>query len=301
MTAWRGVARLAARVAGGRGTFRRRAMISARTNVPEFRGIRAINVATRELNTSLERLATGKRINRASDDPSGLIAADSFAARGAEIRSEIKRLERAVYIGNARDGAQSAVGDLLIELEGLVVQAANTGATSREEREALQIEVDGVLRGMEFVISTSQFNGIKLFEGQTLRSLGGLNAEGDAQDYTLADLGTGGRLNLIDGDLEKAQQLVGRSREGNNFERADLGARIKNDFEARIDGLYVELENLLSAESVIRDTDYAVEVSNLVRAQVLREAATQSTLIARAQQAQATLALLGGANILASK
>lgn len=276
-------------------------MISARTNVPEFKGIRAINVATRDLNTSLERLATGKRINRASDDPSGLIAADGFAARGAEIRSEIKRLERAIYIGNAREGAQSAVGDLLIELEGLVVQAANTGATSREEREALQIEVDGILRGVEFVISNSQFNGIKLFEGQTLGSLGGLNAEGDERDYTLADLGTGGRLNLIDGDLEKAQQLLGRSRDGNNFERADLGARIKNDFEARIDGLYVELENLLSAESVIRDTDYAVEVSNLVRAQVLREAATQSTLIARAQQAQATLALLGGANILASK
>jgi flagellin len=268
---------------------------SVLTNIPEIRSIHQMNKASRAMSSSMEKLATGKRINRASDDPSGLIAADHLSGQAKSIRAEISKLERAVYLSNARDGAEAAVGDMLLDLQSIIVTAASTGATTREEREALQVQAVETVKAIDFVFNTSTFGGIKLLEGGSALGLasvtGPAGEDGQTKTYSLHDIA--GDLNLVDGNMELAQQLVNAASGSITHSRAERGALVKNQFESRIDSLYVELENTVAAESIIRDTDYAAEVSSLVRSQVLREAALQMTLVAREHMAKSTLALLG--------
>lgn len=270
-------------------------MNSVLTNIPEMRSIHQMNKASRAVTSSMEKLATGKRINRASDDPAGLIAADNLSGRAKSIRAEISGLERAVYLSNARDGAEAAVGDMLLDLQGLIVTAASTGATTKEEREALHVQAVETIKAISFVYNTSTFGGMKLLEGGSaigLASVSGPGGEdGEVRNYSLLDIS--GDLNLVDGNMELAQKVVNEASSSITRSRAERGAVVKNQIESRIDALYVELENTMSAESVIRDTDYASEVSNLVRSQVLQQAAMQMTLVAREHMAKTTLALLG--------
>lgn len=271
-------------------------MASIVTNLSGLIAQRHYVEQTQAVNRSIHRLATGKRINRAADDPSGLIAADEFARRGLAIRKQIEGLERAEKKAAASEGTYSAIGDLLIELDALTIQAANTGASSKEEREALQIEADGIIEAIEFVVSTSTFNGASLFEGVSLSSLGSINGsvspDAEAQTFTLNDLKTGGALNLVDGNTSLAQELVRSTLGGNSDHRANLGNLQKNFYDREIDALYKELESVAGAESIIRDTDYAKEVSELVRAQVLQEAALKVILISRDQARNTALSLL---------
>lgn len=281
----------------------------------ELVGMRALAQQQQAAHKAMERLATGKRINRASDDPSGLIVANSFAARGASIVKEIERLELASIKAQAKEGALSVVQDLYAELGSLVVRAANRGALGEGEREALQIEADGIIDAIEFLHNTTRFRGELVFAPGSFESIGatqwsdpGEGAQTQEPDksespepsldqpsqttVTLSDLRTGGALNLIDGNLELAQQVVGGVAGGATQTRAALGAQVKYFYEKQISALQRELEGVQSSESVIRDADFAVETVNLVRSQVLAQAAISAILISR-RQAGAALGLLG--------
>ena len=86
----------------------------------------ALERAQAGVGDSLEKLATGKRINRASDDPSGLVAAETLKVDRTKLDRTIRGFERESSFLGAKDGALSALGDLVLELEGIVVSAANT-------------------------------------------------------------------------------------------------------------------------------------------------------------------------------
>lgn len=271
-------------------------MLSVRTNISSLVGMRMYAQQTEAVNRSLHRLSTGKRINRAADDPSGLIAADNMAARSKAINTQIKGLERASYQSAASEGAYSVISDMLVDLDSLVVQAANTGASSKEEREALQIEADSIIEGIDHILSTSTFNGEKLFAGRTADSYGSvtgaLTEGGPSAQFDLSDLKTGGSLNLVDGHVGLAQELT-KASSGSVVEiRAGIGNLQKNYYDREISALQRELETLAETESIIRDTDYAKEVTELVRAQILQQVALKTILIARDQNRDAVFALL---------
>lgn len=256
-------------------------MISATTNLAELVGMRQYEQQTQAVNRSIERLATGKRINRAKDDPAGLIAADGMAARAAAVSKQIKHLEVDQHRLAAKEGAYSVIGDLLLDLSALTVHAANTGALSPEERDAIQIEADSIVEGIDFIFQTTTFNGQKVFEGMTSASFG------------LDEFKAGGALNLVDGDLEASQARAESLGTSVSESRAGLGALQKDFYEHELNLLHREFEGLASAESLIRDTDYAREVSELVRSQILQEAALQAILISRDSARSSALSLLG--------
>jgi flagellin len=147
-------------------------VISAQTNLAGLVGLRQYELQTQAVNRSMERSATGKRINRAKDDPAGLIAADSFAARSGAIRKQVQRLEFDSHRLAAQEGAYSVINDLLIDLGTLVVNAANTGALSDEEHAGLQVETDSIVEGIDHILQTTTFNGQKVFEGMTSANFG---------------------------------------------------------------------------------------------------------------------------------
>jgi flagellin len=234
-----------------------------------------IGVHQRLLERSMERLATGKRVNRASDDPTAITPISQFNARRAEIERKLRNMELNERYMGARDGLASVVGDQLITLRGLVVQAGNRSALSQDELDALQLEADSIIQGINFISNTYTFNRQQI-----------------GQSYTASSLGLG-RLDLINGDLDKIGEMVESSISGLAAQRGTIGAELISSEHER-NALQEELIQLTSAQSQIEDTDYAKETSEFVRAQALQQVAMFVSRIAGKHSADTVLALVQG-------
>ncbi|HCT44780.1 MAG TPA: hypothetical protein DF699_06180, partial [Phycisphaerales bacterium] len=101
---------------------------------------------------TLERMATGQAINRASDGPAELIASENFAARLSANNAQIQAIQRNESFLNIRDGALGSQLTNLSDLDGMVVQAANEGGLTSAEMGAISTQVGGVLNGIERVL-----------------------------------------------------------------------------------------------------------------------------------------------------
>jgi len=275
-------------------------MSSANVDLAIMRGLGAYQDAQSIVRRALERLATGKRINRASDDPSGLAAVDEFKARSTQIERKLKALEFENYRLAAQDGSMSVLSDMLVEMNGLVTRAANRGAMSDQEREALQVEADSIVQGISFIANSTIFNGEQIMSGYSAGALGTItetidNGDGTTRTvtYSLADLATGGSLNLLTGDLEKAKQVAERAVSGLSTRRAAIGARMnENDSQTRV--LLSEFEAVESSRSILEDADYAREVAELIRGRILEQAAARTIQVSQLQ-ARSALKLLDAA------
>lgn len=149
-------------------------MISTNVNVLTLMSRTSMAKAQQVIRQAAERLATGHRINRASDDPSGLMAADKLGARRVELTEMIAQAERAGFVLSAVEGGLGEMDTLLEDLNGLVVQAANGGGLGEAEREALQVEANGIIQALGHLIGTYTFDGkLVLAEGATVTFNGG--------------------------------------------------------------------------------------------------------------------------------
>ena len=135
------------------------------TNVTALISTRILNNNTTDLNTSLERLSTGLRINRGADDPAGLIASENLRKQITGTNTAIKNAERAINIIGTAEGALSEVSDMLIELQALLGEVANTGGMSTEEIDANQLQVDSILDSIDRIANNTSFKGKKLLNG----------------------------------------------------------------------------------------------------------------------------------------
>lgn len=261
-------------------------MISINTNMGLMRADRAVSDTGKILTRTLERLATGRRINRAEDDPAGLVASEGLSAQIQVIQKKIDASAQVSSYLGAREGAQSVLSDLMAELSGIVVTAANRDGLSGEERRSLQLQADSIIKTIDHVGLTTTYKGDQLLSGlhagglgQTQYTTTDANGQTVTRTGTLADLATGGALNLVDGDLETAQKVVQTAGSGIATTRSAIGSQMKAmDSETR--SLQTELENLTEARSQILDTDYAKETATLVRNQVLQEAASFARQVA---------------------
>ncbi|MBL0927924.1 MAG: flagellin [Phycisphaerales bacterium] len=135
------------------------------TNVPSQIAQRVLNTNRSSLDTSLERLSTGLRINRGKDDPAGLIASQNLRAEKASLNAAISNAERADQVVNIAEGGLNEVSGLLTELQSIITQTANTAGLSREEREANQLQIDSILQTIDRVSAATSFQGAKLLNG----------------------------------------------------------------------------------------------------------------------------------------
>ena len=172
---------------------------------------------TKSLASSLERLATGKRINHAKDDIAGLITSENFRAVLAVLDAEVRTVQRVDVVANVADGAMAEISSLLIEAKGLVVASANTAGMSTEEIQANQMQLNSIMSSISRITGSTNFNGNSLLKGtasltvdgetlkigSTLLSDLGETVVGD-DTFTLADLTSGGGLNLENGNIEAA-------------------------------------------------------------------------------------------------
>ncbi len=240
-------------------------------------GIRALSNTQAQIAESYERLATGKQINRASDDPSGMVAAEQHKVRIYSIESELKAIYQTESYLGAKEGGLSVISDQLEELNGLVVQAANLSGNSQEEQDAIKLEIESVLDSIDIIAKSTTFKGQNILNEYSTGSISdGLNS-----------LAT-----LAFEDPELAQNIAKDSVDRIANTRGAIGNQL-NEIESNRSVLSSELINLSDSLSNIEDTDFAAESAKLVRAQILERASIMAIDIQRESAAQ-VLSLLEG-------
>ncbi|HWB54107.1 MAG TPA: flagellin [Tepidisphaeraceae bacterium] len=176
------------------------------TNVSSLIAQRALNQNQKALNTSLERLSTGLKINSGADDPAGLIASQNLQAEQAGINAAIGNAQKANNILGTAEGGLNEVSSLLTQLQGLVSQSANTGGLSSDEIAANQLQVDSILSTINRIAQSTSFEGTKLLDGNfdyTTSSVG-TSAIGGLQ-VNSASVPDGGKVNVVVQVVNSAQ------------------------------------------------------------------------------------------------
>jgi flagellin len=135
------------------------------TNVQALTAQRGLARSQAGLSETLNRLSTGLRINRGADDPAGLIASEQLRSEITGIDQAISNSQRASNVIATAEGALSEVANLLLNVKSLIVEAANTGAMSREEIEANQLQVESAIESITRISNTTSFAGLKLLDG----------------------------------------------------------------------------------------------------------------------------------------
>ena len=171
-------------------------MTRINTNVQSMLAQRVLGQNNKALNTSLERLSTGLRINRGADDPAGLIASQNLRAEKAGISSAIKNAERADQVVNIAEGGLNEVSSLLTELQSLVTSSANDAGLSAEEKEANQLQIDSILQTIDRLASSTSFQGSKLLNGNLDYQVTDVDAQVESYQVNGAKLEFGETLDV---------------------------------------------------------------------------------------------------------
>lgn len=255
------------------------------------------------LATSVERIASGIRINRGTDDAAGLAISEALRSDIRALRQAIRNANDGISLINVTEGALNEQSGILIRLRELSSQAA-TGTVGSNERQTIQLEFDALRNEIDRIAATTEFNGQKLVDGSlasavsnnnhiliqvgidsTVNSRINLNAEVDLQAITSSSLGIANLSVTTAGAALTALETLNTSISTVTQGRGKVGA-VQNRLVRTIANLSITVENLSAAESAIRDADIAEEVAFLTRNQILVQAATamvgQANLIPQA-------------------
>jgi flagellin len=135
------------------------------TNVGSLQAIHSLTRNQADLSMRLQRLSTGLQINTGKDNPAGLIASEQMRSEINGLNQAIDNTTRAGNVVNTAEGALGEVSSLLLEVQTLTNQAANSGALSPQEIQANQLQLDSILNSVNRIANTTQFNGVKLLNG----------------------------------------------------------------------------------------------------------------------------------------
>ena len=270
------------------------------TNVAGLRTTRILRQSTLALNKSLERLASGLRINRAGDDAAGLAIAEGFRSVAAGARVSQRNAQDGINLVQTAEGALAETVNILQRIRELAVQAAN-GTNSVQNRLDLDLEVDQLLLQLDDIANNTEFNGVFILDGSTPTVTLQVGARaGQTIDITLTSSADAAALGVAAVDLTgpdgtnatTALGLLDTALTTVNGMRSILGAA-QNRLDFTISVLAIQEENSLSSESFIRDADIALETIAFTRNQILVSAGT--SVLAQANIVpQTALQLLGG-------
>ncbi|MEO0483628.1 MAG: flagellin [Planctomycetota bacterium] len=241
-------------------------------------------------------------LSNGTNDTNGI-----YNYEGTDYNTADTTIAAAFDVGAATNGIRDEGQDVGASVNGIT--ATSSGRTVRVNSDFLNVEIDLTTAGAQtpdgiqaFSISgggaSFMLDGNVDIQGEVslgiadvaTRKIGRFND--GSSTFFLDDLGSGKGLNLIDGDLNKAQEVVANALSEISSTRGRLGAFQRNTVAATINSLGIAVENTAAAESVIRDADFAAESANLTRNQILVSAST-NTLALAGQQPQNVLQLLG--------
>ena len=278
-------------------------------NVPSMNAQRLLGTNNDRLAGSVERISSGIRINRASDDAAGLAISEGLRSDIRTLRQAVRNSNDGISLINITEGALNEQASILIRLRELAAQAS-TGTVGSTERQTIQLEFSALRNEIDRISSVTEFNGQKLVDGslasgvassrQIMIQVGlvsgansriNLNEQINLAAVTASSLSIDSLTVTISAAaltaLDSVNTAIGTVTQG----RGKVGA-VQNRLVRTVSNLSISIENLQAAESQIRDADIAEEVAMLTRNQIMVQASTamvgQANLIP-----QSVLQLLG--------
>ena len=266
--------------------------LTVNTNVASLAAQRSMISTNSALETSFERLATGKRINSAADDAAGLAISNTLTAAVEGLNQGVRNAQDGVSMAQIADGAMAEIEGLMLRMRELSVQA-NNGVLATAELGYIKSEIDAAVAQVSKILSTTEFAGTGLFSSDTNITIQVGSETTDTVSFTRTSVDDA-HLNIDGLDVTSdASGDIGDIDTGLatlNGLRAQAGAD-QTAFESAIRNGMNRAENTAAANSRIADTDYAAETANLTKNQILQQAST-SILAQANQQPQSVLALL---------
>jgi flagellin len=253
---------------------------SLNTNISAMSANLYANINSNGLSNSINKLSSGSQINSAAANAAGLAIADQMSAKVTGLGQGIQNANESIGMLQIADGAMAGINDNMLRIRELTLQASN-GILGDEERAFIQQEIDALLEDSDSIAKSTNYNGINLLDGTggsqgdgTFVTQSGPDS-GDTQSVTIGDAQVASLVGSIDvttdagraaalGDIDSALEDIGGI-------RADIGAS-QNQLISSIRNTSLTQINVASAESQIRDVDFAAESMNFNRQNIMMQA-----------------------------
>ena len=295
------------------------------SNISAMNAYRNLSSTDKQMKSSLEKLSSGLRINRAADDAAGLSISQGLQSQIGGLQVAARNAQDGINVVQTADGALNESEAILQRMRDLAVQASNSGSQDATAQGAAQTEFSQLNSELDRIVSTTKFGSQAILNGNYQGNFQVDSGTGAGSQITV-DLGStalvamattptgagGTTITGLDstglgttslsltgttsanGHSNSAQDAVDQLDDAIKFVstvRANLGA-YQNRFDHTINNINVAVENLSASKSAITDTDMAQEMTNFTKAQILQQAGT--AMLAQANQApQGVLKLLG--------
>lgn len=253
------------------------------SNIPAMNVLRYYQMNNLLFAKSMERLASGYRINRSADDPAGLAISENMKFQINGLRQASRNIQDGISLLQTAEGAMDSIHSMLQRLNVLANQSSN-GIYSDKDREMQQKEFTQLVEEIKNIAEGSNFNGINLLNGDSARDLSSnklgliLQVGPGSEDTMVLDMPNvlSSIEDILDLDIsteDGAKDAIAALKaavENVSLDRAKLGA-YQNRLEYRNNYILNYAENLTAAHSRIKDTDMAEEVMNLTRSRILSQ------------------------------
>lgn len=255
--------------------------LAIKTNIASINAQRNMTATGRNLNTSIQRLSSGLKVNSAADDAAGMAVSVNL---NAQIRGFDQAMENAndgIAILQTTEGSYNSISDILIRMRELAVQSANDSLTNKE-RAYLSTEFEDLTTELTRISDVAEYNGQKLLDGTAgdgsgnmVFQVGTRNTVNDQININLAAQSSASlAVDVLDVQTLATSQVaidgIDAALDTLATDRATLGSTI-NQMTASVDNLAVTIENLSTANSQIRDADISRESANFTKNNVLMQ------------------------------
>ncbi len=260
-------------------------------NIASLNAQRILGINSQRLAGSVERIASGLRINRGSDDAAGLAISDSLRSDIRALGQAVRNANDGISLASVADGALNEQSGILIRLRELSSQAS-TGTVGSTQRQTISLEFNSLRNEIDRISATTAFNGQNLVDGSLASTVAtashvliqigldssansriDLNTQLDLSAVTSSALGLSVLSVTSAAAALTALSSINSALTTINQGRGKVGA-VQNRLSRAVSNLSVSVENLQAAESSIRDSDIAAEVADLTKNQILVQSAT---------------------------
>ena len=265
------------------------------TNISAMNTHRNMGINDLAMSKSLEKLSSGLRVNRASDDAAGLAISERLRGQVKGLAQAERNAQDGISLVNTAEGALNEVHSILQRMRELSVQAAN-GTLTTSDRTSIDSEFQQLKNEIGNIVQYTTFNGMTLLQAPTAYTFQVGANQGQTLSYTTTAstttaLGINGSNTTSQANAQTAIATLDTAIASVSTNRSGLGA-IANRLEHTINNTAIARENLAAAESRIRDVDMANEMTTLTRNQILIQSGT--AMLAQANAApQSVLSLFG--------
>ena len=273
-------------------------------NMASIAANRSLGLNSESIQKNMEKLSSGMKINRASDDAAGLSVSEKMRSQIRGLNQASRNVGDMASFVSTTEGYLQETTDILQRIRELAVQASN-GVYSDEDRAQIQVEVSQLVSEVDRIASSAQFNGMNMLTGRFAENGIKFHIGANVDQNIQVSVGNMSAQALeLRGTQEGGEAITVTDQESSNMtiatidealkvvlrQRSDLGA-VMNRAEQAQKGIDIAAENLQASESRIRDTDYSAEMVSYTKNAILQQAGT--AMLAQANNSsQNVLALL---------